>query len=55
MTREMVGRGRDRNRVFSVLPFSGFSSFRAFENFVRVSVRAFGLIRSNKVGKIKTE
>ena len=32
------------SRVFSGLAFSGFSSFRAFQNFVRVSGRAFGLL-----------
>ena len=31
-------------RVFSGLAFSGFSSFRAFQNFVRVSGWAFGLL-----------
>ena len=37
-------------RVFSVLPFSGFLNFWAFENFVLVLVRAFGSIYSSKVG-----
>ena len=42
-------------RVFSGLLFSGFSSFRAFEVFVRVLGRAFGLYYSSKMSKIRTD
>ena len=43
------------SRVFSGLPFSGFSSFRAFENFVRVFGSGLGLFYSSKICKFKTE
>ena len=42
-------------RVFSGLPFSGFSSFRAFENFVRVFGSGLGLFYSSKICKFEAE